>query len=1199
MVIAGAGSGKTLVLVERFLALLDADPQLPLNAIAAITFTEKAAAEMRERVRAGIQARANGEDAFGSARWAARLAAMDSARIGTIHSLCAAILRANAAEAGVDPAFDVLDEIESRLLLEAAIDDALRDADAAETVGAAGALLAVYDGGGVRSALLRLAASDPLPADEPAALLDAWQRDWGRGALEVVARFRAWLAGSAFAAWTHPIPDGDKIGDVWRTCVELLIPHPLTPDTEAPHPLTPSPTRGEGEEARGLLEAIAGAVVLKGGSAKAWGGDDVFKAAKAALTELRTAAKEALDAIGDPPGEIDKTAAALIERWAALAGRAHREYLTAKAARGGLDFDDLERLTAHLLQDDEVRARYAGDEIRAVLVDEFQDTNATQWQIVRALTEGRPGALFVVGDPKQSIYAFRGADVTVFKDVAAGIVDAGGARVELAESFRTHSALVDAFNRLFPRLLTADSRYAVDYGAAMEAKRQPPVDAPPLECLLIEKAPTGAKDEDEGSAREREAAEIAERLRRLIEEERRQVFDRALKADRPARYGDIAVLFQAMTNAAIYEAAFKSAGLPYVTVAGRGFYDRQEIWDALNLLRAVYNPGDDLAVASALRSPLFALSDDALLWMRHDPHPLTLDTEAPHPLTPSPTRGEGEGRGEKMTFWDCLYAAPLERLSDDDRAAVLFARETLDHLRALAGRVSIADLLREAYASTGYLAVLTGLPGGVRLRANAEKLVAIAEATGQAALGAFLEILDNLKAQESREGEAALDAEDAVKLMTVHKSKGLEFPVVVLADASYRFGGGRESAYAACDPEVGWSCRVYDEVSAGYVDSFAARRRKAITAQKEDAEKRRLLYVAATRAADLLILSGQIRWDKDGALRTSGWLTWLIEALALGDLAPEEIERDTPAGRLALRVGLYAVPDAPKQASANRERALPTERFAALDWELLTPPAAPDDGVEAPPLVGAVRLDQRAVRDLTATQIGDLGAAVYALPEGDRPFFRERWARAVYGRAPAPIETVSDKPRRSRARLIGEIVHRAIQYGIPDGRGDLPRLLAGYAWGEGVTDPAESAEIVDEAARMLERVRRREVFGWLGTARRFFRELPFVSVTPERTIHGILDLLIERPDGSWAVVDFKTARVPGATRAQVEQHARRYHLQVGVYALAVEQLLGVVPSVYLDYIQHDTLVHVPEPIWREALARLEEHIGALFGDEAK
>ncbi|MCK6580302.1 MAG: UvrD-helicase domain-containing protein [Anaerolineae bacterium] len=1174
MVIAGAGSGKTLVLVERFLALLDADPELPLNAIVAITFTEKAAAELRERVRAGIQARVNSEGASASARWAARLAAMDSARIGTIHSLCAAILRANAAEAGVDPAFDVLDEIASRLMLEAAVDDALRDADAAETVGAAGALLAVYDGGGVRSALLRLAASDPLPADEPAALLDAWQRDWGRGVLEAVARFRAWLAESAFAVWAHPIPDGDKIGGVWRTCVELLIPHPLTP------------TRGEGEEAREVLEAVVRAVALKGGSAKAWGGADVFKAAKAALTELRAAANLALDAIGAPPGALDEAAAALIGHWAALAGRAHRGYLTAKAARGGLDFDDLERLTAHLLQNDEVRARYAGDEIRAVLVDEFQDTNAAQWQIVRALTEGRPGALFVVGDPKQSIYAFRGADVTVFKEVAARIVDAGGARVELAESFRTHSALVDAFNRLFPRLLTADSRYAVDYGAAMEAKRQPPTAAPPLECLLVEKAPTGAKDEDEGSAREREATEIADRLRRLVEEERRRVYDKALKADRPARYGDIAVLFQAMTNAAIYETAFKTAGLPYVTVAGRGFYDRQEIWDALNLLRAVYNPGDDLAVASALRSPLFALSDDALLWMRH----------APHPLTPSPLVGKREGRGEKMTFWDCLYAAPLERLSDDDRAAVLFARETLDHLRALAGRVSIADLLREAYARTGYLAMLTGLPGGVRLRANAEKLIAVAEATGQAALGAFLEILDRLKAQEAREGEAALDAEDAVKLMTVHKSKGLEFPVVVLADASYRFGGGRDSAYAACDLEVGWSCRVYDEAAANYVDSFAVRRRKAITAQKEDAEKRRLLYVAATRAADLLILSGQIHWDRDGALKTSGWLTWLIEALALGDLAPEEIERDTPAGRAALRVSLYAAPDGQNQAPANRERARPADRSAALDWGPLIAPPAPDDEAEAPPLAAPIHLDQRAVRDLTATQIGDLGAAVYGLPEDDRPFFRERWARAVYGRAPAPIEMVSDKPRRSRARLIGEIVHRAIQYGIPDGRGDLPRLLAGYAWGEGVTDPAESAAIVDEAARMLERVRGREVFGWLGAARRFFRELPFVSVTPERTIHGILDLLIERADGSWAVVDFKTAGVP---RAQVEQHARRYHLQVGVYALAVEQLLGVVPSVYLDYIQHDTLVHVPEPIWREALARLEEHIGALFGDEAK
>ncbi|MBK8024381.1 MAG: UvrD-helicase domain-containing protein [Chloroflexi bacterium] len=963
------------------------------------------------------------------------------------------------------------------------------------------------------------------------------------------------------------------------------------------------------------LDALIAAIVLRGGSGKNWGGDEVFTAAKKALTELKEQAKAVQKTIGERPGPLDEQAAALIRHWAALAERAQIAYQEAKKTRAALDFDDLERMTARLLQNDGVRSRYIEGEIHAVLVDEFQDTNTAQWQIARALTAGRPGALFVVGDPKQTIYAFRGADVTVFKDVAGRIVHDGGERVDLAESFRTHAALVGTFNALFPRLLKLDSRYDVEYDTAMAAGRLPPVDAAPLECLLIEKPPRDRdKDDEEAGAREREAEQIAVRLRTLVETEQRRVYDKASGALRPVRYGDVAVLFQAMTNAPLYEAAFKAASVPYVTVAGKGFYDRQEIWDALNLLRAVYSPGDDLAVASTLRSPLFAVSDDGMLWLRlsaspaasvgtthgsSDAHDDTERTAATGPHSPRMRGRDGQGgRGsDHPSFWDCLYTVPLDRLNDADRDAVVFARETLAHLRALAGRVSIADLLREAYALTGYLTVLTALPGGVRLRANAEKLVALAEANGGFALGAFLDVLADLKAQEAREGEAALDAENAVKLMTVHKSKGLEFPVVVLADCSYKFGGQRDYDYAACDPELGWSCRLYDDAEAKYIEPYAVRARKAILAQKETAEKRRLLYVAATRAADLLIVSGQVEWDKNGVLKASGWLDWLIEALAVGDLRPDETERQTPVGRAALHVHVYA-PDGDGARAMAEDNAGEDGWFDAL-WKAESSPAAP-------PLVGPIALDPRRVRDLTVTQLGDLGSALYALPETSRPFFRERWARGVYGRAPAPIETVSDRPRRSRARLVGEIVHRAIQYGIPDGRADVPRLLGGYAWEMGVVDDAECNSMVAEAADLLDRVRRREVFAWLEASReagrQVYRELPFVFTTPDRTIHGIIDMLIERADGTWAVVDFKTSLVapagaPPPSYERVAAHARRYHIQVGVYALAVEAQLGVLPAVYLDYIQHNTLVPVAEADWRAALGRLEEDIGSLFGED--
>ena len=270
-----------------------------------------------------------------------------------------------------------------------------------------------------------------------------------------------------------------------------------------------------------------------------------------------------------------------------------------------------------------MRARYLGAEFKHVLVDEFQDTNAAQWTIIQRLADPtQPGRLFVVGDPKQSIYGFRGADVSVFDRVRDEIT-AQGASLELATSFRTHHRLVECLNALFAHLLQRDphspvSEYEIALGARMEAHRQEaPSDAPVLELLLLDKERLKeAEFDEEQAARHWEAREIARRLKQMVEVEGRIVFDKKQQIHRPMHYGDAALLFQAMSSVTIYEEVFKAEGIPYLTVAGKGYYDRQEVWDLLNLLRALYNPADDLALAAALRSPLFSLSDDALLALR-------------------------------------------------------------------------------------------------------------------------------------------------------------------------------------------------------------------------------------------------------------------------------------------------------------------------------------------------------------------------------------------------------------------------------------------------------------------------------------------------------------------------------------------------------------------------------------------------------
>ena len=297
------------------------------------------------------------------------------------------------------------------------------------------------------------------------------------------------------------------------------------------------------------------------------------------------------------------------------------QYRADKTERAALDFDDLEALTCDLLQDDAVRDRYLGAEFRHVLVDEFQDTNAAQWAIIQRLADPAvPGCLFVVGDPKQSIYGFRGADVSVFEQVR-GVIAAQGVAVDLDCSFRSHRALVECQNALFERLLVRNaespvSEYEVAFGGGMVAQRDAaPCDAPVIELVLIDKKRL-TDDEQDQAARRAEAREIARRLKQIVEVERRPIYDKQATLIRAIDYGDVALLLQALTHVTLYEEAFKAEGIPYLTIAGKGYFDRQEVWDLLNLLAALYNPADNLALAAALRSPLFSLSDDALLRLR-------------------------------------------------------------------------------------------------------------------------------------------------------------------------------------------------------------------------------------------------------------------------------------------------------------------------------------------------------------------------------------------------------------------------------------------------------------------------------------------------------------------------------------------------------------------------------------------------------
>ena len=1074
VVLAAAGSGKTHVLVERYLALLAANPDWPLESLVAITFTRKAAREMRERVRQVLEERVGNASDAERPRWLAHLASVDSARINTIHGLCARILRVSAAEAGIDPDFQVLDENLVDIELERALEQELARLAAANDP--ALTLFGAYDRKQITDALhehVKQPTLMPLPED----LLQHWQQAWEA---EVRTQLDALLQSRAFVdalEWqpSHGWPVGDKLGDIWATCRPLL--DQLEDAPEQAHALE-------------LLRELSSTIRLNVGSAKNWGSKETVAEAKDVLKDLRDEVRLAQAAAGDGITELDHRAAELLLHWQRLICLLQGAYRASKRATNQLDFNDLERLTCEVLEKPAVRDRFRS-EFRQVLVDEFHDNSPLQWQIIRALADPcEPGRLFIVGDPRQSIYAFRGADVRVFYEARHQILEGGGEEIPLSRSFRAHQPLLDLLNTIFSQVLLRASsgpaaQYEVEFGEALEAQRQAaPGPHPALELMLLDCKEADLNTDDGHSLM---AQSLGLQLRALVEQQT-PVYDREIGTIRPLGYGDVALLFQTYRSMPFYEEAFKELALPYVTVGGRGFYGRQEVLDLLNLLRFLHNHNDELALASVLRSPLFALSDDALLSLRL-------------------MRDENDSR---PPLWDALQQP--RGLPEDEVPRARAALDCLRELWQLAGRLGVDELLRAALERTGYLATLTGLPDGHRRRGNVEKLVEIAAESGALHFTDFEAMLGEFSARELREGEAALEADGALTLMTVHQAKGLEFPMVVLADAG-RWRTPTNDSVLMRDEESGLACKVFDMEQGKHQPTVAwqlATRRKQ---QRELAERRRLFYVAATRAQDYLLVCGLLEDNKP----KQSWLAWLLKALEIEDLSASG---DKSVGRGQVHWRFLAVPSVLEPGvELLRQSVGERENLAAQNHE--TPPAL---------LRVLPTYPTRAPQQLSVTSIS------------------RHYEQVEAGKG-------ANEGHDRSGRVLGDAVHEMLRWWRPDTQLDADSMrqrLRSTIRAQGLRNPSETESLVGQASALLESLERSPLFAQMKEARKQLRELPFIYRRGDYLIDGRLDLLMQDAAGHWTLVDFKTTWLgEGASLTAAREHARRHHMQLGLYAEAV------------------------------------------------
>jgi len=1059
IVTAGAGTGKTRTLVARYVRLLE-EGKAPRRVVA-ITFTEKAAREMRNRVRKAVSIRAeSARDATEKRHWADLEAGMDAARIGTIHSLCSEILRAHPAEAGIDPRFDVIDEGAAAALKARAVEDvllwALDDPDSVQ-------LYAVFSAHALRGLLTHL-----LNRRLDAAML------FNNDDLEMRAKAALREAINAFVEF-EGVTFGIRALEELHASGELAADAGATLAGRIDHLLELWAQTQAGLEKDDLFAAASALYLLRREGLKRGAGTK-NSLAKAVQADLQLHYDERLapwlggtKSTDIPPNaELEKVWTAALPHVRTLFQRVRDQYAQALERLQALDFDDLESGALELLRIPDVAERWS-DEIDAVLVDEFQDTNERQREIVDALCGGIPGKLFIVGDARQSIYRFRGADVSVFRRVQRDLQARRGEHFELKRTFRTHNGLLQEMDGLLASILGEDDDperlYRVPYTPLNANRDEPELPAAPPFTELIIGTGSGA-----GEARPQAARALAGRLLELKELGEIGVYD------------NVALLFRASTGFGEYEEALEDAGIPFVTVAGSGFYDRPEIRDVLNILRALSEPSNDAALAGLLRSPAFGISDPGLYLLR-------LHSGEPQPL---------------LTALD----GDLDYLEDIDQKAAARVRDFLAEFRPLVDRISVAELLKRIVDATDYRAILAA--SHIRLWRNLDKLLQDAHTSGLVRVRGFFEYLRTLREVGAREGEAPAEALGAVRLMTIHKAKGLEFEVVVLADSSRKPLGRVEMAYLL--PETGPAFRFDRREGSPLIYNLA----RYIDQQQSQEEENRILYVAATRARERLILNGHLslRWGK---LIAEGWMKAFLEVLqldpeSLGERAGGWAQARLPNGR---EVGVW-VADALEPGDA--------ELTAQAAW-----PESEEQNIYAPlVVVSDERMDE------------DIASAL------------ERDWRATGKRLHPP------------AVVVGAMVHDALRSWVFPGDAALKPLLEMTALSHGLIDPGQRGRAIRETEKLLGRFREHDIYLEIEAAPERIHEVPYTRPHPTwGSDSGRIDLLY-RVNGAWRLIDFKTDEIrdDDALANALEEHRP----QIGRYAAAVQQLLGEKPQAALCFL---------------------------------
>jgi ATP-dependent helicase/nuclease subunit A len=1007
---AGAGTGKTSVLVERFVRAV-CEEGLDVESVLVITYTRKAAGELRARIRAALHARGRPDLAR----------KLDGAWISTIHGFCSRLLRTHPFAVGIDPRFRELDDEHGAVIRGESFERALtafcstRDPERLR-------LLATYSAQGLRRMLtgvyetLRSAGRDlTLELGQQASIADRLVD------LQVAARALAADPGvtdkqllSANAALT--------LGSNPEQMLDLAHVLPATGDRAAAF-----------RDARDRLE-------------------------QAAFDELAERDKDLLQE--------------LLDLFAA-------EYAAAKQRESALDFEDLQLLARDLLRDDE-RVREAEQlRFRALMVDEFQDTNKLQCDIVDLLRSGAgPADVFFVGDEFQSIYGFRHADVAVFRERR----ERSDQNLPLTFNYRSRPEVLAAVNHLFGEEFGADYQELAASGEFTD-----PVFGHPVELLVSDKR--SYRDAD-SNWREGEAQAIARRVRELVD-------------TGAAAPGEIVLLFAAGTDAERYEAALREAGLPTYRATGRGYFGQQQVVDLLRYLRLLHNRYDDEALVSVLASPFVGLSNDALVLIRR--------------------------HAGKRPLYSGIERSMPDALSDTDERLVRAFKQRYERLAAASVRQSLERLCEDVVSAHDYDLAVLAQWDGKRRYANLRKLMRLARSYEELRgpdIEGFVKFIRDQEAVGASQLEAVSEEEgaDAVRLLTIHAAKGLEFKVVIVADAGRDTIGAPSTDEILVRPDGSFGFRVIDPKSGKKRGVFSYEEVRVAEKNEDKAERLRLYYVAMTRAVDRLIVSGAIDPERSQDRETP--IGWVLGRLGAEDeierVENEPVELERGNARFLLTVDRWAPPVVAPEPELIVTEAGQLELFA----ELPTEPAP--RGYRLPELVPLPAPPLHKVKRLSYSALALFERCSYR-------YYVERVAGLREERGTVP------GARGLKATEVGDAVHRLLEI-VDLSAPAMPDVEIVRAWYPAVTDE-EIARITAFVAAYCES----ELAARIATLDGVEPERPFAFEHDGVLLRGRLDVLWR--EGTRALVlDYKTNTLAEGTPEEIIE--ADYRLQRLVYALA-------------------------------------------------